>query len=214
MANKTKKWITQNLPYCLGLTIPVFFFLLLTYLGVLWKNSGYNPITTGMSELGAIDAPYSYVANLLGFSLLGATVSFFGFNLLKHIKKTRQAHAAIFLLIIGGVSLFAVGFFPCDSNCVDVTTVGKMHSVLSTISAILIPAAIVLLAHPLYKQFNAKVGYTSFYLGILSFLAGPVMYVPQIENYTGIVQRLGLGFSLVWMMYLSYILMHVRKKLN
>lgn len=212
MAKNTKKWSTQNLPYYLGLTIPLFFFLLITSLGILWKNSGYNPSTTGMSELGAIDAPYRHVANLLGFSLLGGTVSFFGFSLLRHIKKTAQAHLAIFLLIIGGVSLFAVGFFPCDSNCIDVTTIGKMHSVLSTISAILIPTAIILLAHPLYKQFNSKIGYLSFYLGMLSFLAGPAMYLPGIKNFTGLVQRFGLGFSLVWMMYLSYILLHFKKR--
>lgn len=199
------------MPYYLGLIVPVFFFSLLTILGILWKNSGYDPSATGMSELGAVDSPYRHATNFLGFSLLGATISFFGFSLLRQIKRTLQAHGAIFLLIVGGFSLFAVGFFPCDSNCVDVTEVGKMHSILSTVSAILVPTAIVLLAHPLYKQYTAKVGYVSFYLGILSFLAGPVMFLPGIENYTGLIQRLGLGFSLIWMMYVSYILLRLKK---
>ena len=52
-----------------GIIGPVLFFTLLTILGLMW--SGYNPVTTGMSEIGAVDSPFKDIMNYLGFSLFG-----------------------------------------------------------------------------------------------------------------------------------------------
>jgi hypothetical membrane protein len=60
---------TQRLLILSGVIGPVLFFTLLTILGLMWN--GYNPMTTGMSEIGAVDSPFKDIMNYLGFSLFG-----------------------------------------------------------------------------------------------------------------------------------------------
>lgn len=62
-----------NLLIISGIIGPIFFFTLLTILGLIWN--GYNPISTGMSEIGAIDSPFKNLMNYLGFSLLGISLN-------------------------------------------------------------------------------------------------------------------------------------------
>ncbi|MFX0026371.1 MAG: hypothetical protein ACFE8M_08135 [Candidatus Hermodarchaeota archaeon] len=51
------------------------FFTLLTILGLLWN--GYNPISTRMSEIGAIDSPFQNIMNYLELSLLRIPIVIF-----------------------------------------------------------------------------------------------------------------------------------------
>lgn len=210
MVSKKNSSSLDTLPYYVGLLSPVFFFLLLWFVSYLWRNSGYDPVTTGMSELGAVNSPYRHWANFAGFSLLGLSIVYFASHFFKNLpnrKKDIQLSIATACILIGGSALFAVGFYPCDHNCVDITLTSKIHSLLSTVAAIFTSTGIILVAHPLYKLLNKKVGYVSFYLGVLSLLAGPSMFIPGADAYSGLVQRLGLGFSLLWMMYVSYIML-------
>ena len=201
--------MNKKLPFIFGLYSPIVFFVLLCLLGFLWSSSGYNAINTGMSELGAVDSPYRNFMNFFGFSFLGVSISTYGFGLLIFSNKfklsTKNRSYQTFLLIssiltiIAGIFLFIVGFLPCDSNCIDVTTTGKLHSFVSTIPAILMPIAAMLSANALYNLVNKKVGQLSFYLGLASLSSGPLMFLPGSESFTGLIQRLGLGLSLVWM---------------
>lgn len=212
MTTKKISKLHSRIPYFLGIIVPIFFFLLVTSLGNLWNYSGYSQLTVGMSELGAVDSPYRHVMNFLGFSFLGATITLFCISLLNDLTKKLQLSIALIIASIGGFSLFAVGFFPCDSACIDITQTGKMHSLLSTLSAIAISAGAILAAHPLYEVLHKKVGYSSFYLGMLSLMAGPLMFLPGFDAYSGLIQRVGLGFSLLWMMSISYyLIVHEQK---
>jgi len=74
----------------------------------------------------------------------------------------------------------------------------ELHSLTSTIPAILIPLAVVLSAYPISKIWGNRWGYTSFLLGVLSMVSGPIMFIEYLDSYTGLIQRLGLGFSLLW----------------
>ena len=58
-----------------GIIGPILYFLLLTILGLMWQD--YNPITTGMSEIGAVDSPFKNIINYFGFSLLGIFIILF-----------------------------------------------------------------------------------------------------------------------------------------
>lgn len=180
-----------------GIIGPVFYFTILTILGLVWR--GYNPITTGMSEIGAIDAPFRNIMNYFGFSLLGISIVIFSFSF-RYWKDTQSKIARIFLMI-GGLFMFLVGFFPCDPNCIDVTTIGKIHSLTSTIPAIIIPISAMTFALPISKKFGKKWGYLSFYLGLFSMGAGPAMFI--FENYTGLIQRIGIGLSMLWILLIA-----------
>lgn len=99
--------------------------------------------------------------------------------------------------------MFLVGFLPCDSMCIDITIVGRLHSITSTVSAILIPIAIMVFAYPLLKIYGKNWGYFSFYIELASILAGPLMFIEVLSNYTGLIQRIGIGLSLLWIFLVS-----------
>ena len=130
-----------------GMIGPIYYFMLLTFLGLLWE--GYNPITTGMSEIGALDSPFRDIMNYLGFSLLGISIIIFSFGFKLYFKNIVQLNIAYVLLVIGGIFMFLVGFFPCDPQCIDVTLNGQLHSITSTIPAIFLALTAIVLAYPL-----------------------------------------------------------------
>lgn len=196
------KTSTKKLIFLIGIIGPIFYFVLLTILGLLWE--GYDPISTGMSEIGALDSPFRHIMNYLGFSLLGITIVLFSFGLRSYFGKGLLMRIAHILLLLGGGVMFLVGFLPCDSNCIDVTQTGRLHSLTSTITAILIPLGLMTCANPISKKWNKKWGYTSFYMGMLSMAGGPIMFIENMDNYTGLIQRLGLGFSLLWIVLVSF----------
>ena len=196
ISNKTQRLLALS-----GIIDPIFFFTLLTILGLMWI--GYNPITTGMSEIGAVDSPFKDVMNYLGFSLLGIFIVIFSIGFKTYFKNNLQLTIVLILLLIGGIFMFSVGFFPCDPQCIDVTLTGELHSITSTIPAILIPLAAMLSAYPISKTWAKKWGYFSFFLGFLSLATGPIMFIESLFNYTGLIQRLGIGFSLLWIFIIS-----------
>lgn len=55
------KTSTKKLFILIGIIGPIFYFVLLTILGLLSK--GYDPISTGMSEIGAVDSPFKNLMN-------------------------------------------------------------------------------------------------------------------------------------------------------
>jgi len=192
---------TQRLLALSGIIGSIFFFTLLTILGLMWI--GYNPITTGMSEIGAVNSPFKDIMNYLGFSLLGIFIAIFGIGFKAYFKNNLQLIIIFILLVIGGIFMFSVGFFPCDPQCIDVTLTGELHSITSTIPAILIPLAAMLSAYPISKIWGNRWGYASFSLGVFSMASGPIMLLESLYNFTGLIQRLGIGFSLLWIFIIS-----------
>ncbi|MDP3971252.1 MAG: hypothetical protein Q8P90_06225 [bacterium] len=65
------------------------------------------------------------------------------------------------------------------------------------------PLSAMLYATAVTKIWNKKWGYFSFYMGILSMTAGPIMFIPNIEVYLGLVQRFGIGMSLLLMVIVA-----------
>lgn len=192
---------SNKILFIVGIIGPVFYFLLLTTLGLMWK--GYNPTLQSMSEIGSVISPYKDIMNYFGFSLLGVFISFFGVGLLKEFGRGVLQYLTFFLVLIAGVFMFAVGFFPCDAGCVDVTKTGEMHSLTSTVPSITLPLAAIIMATIITKKWGKRWGHISFWLGILSMTSGPIMFIPQVTPYIGIVQRVGIGLSLLWMGLIS-----------
>lgn len=200
------KILTKKLFILIGISGPIFYFVLLTILGLLWE--GYDPISTGMSEIGALDSPFKDIMNFLGFSLLGMTIVLFSFGFRSYFGNSLLIRIAHTLLLLGGFVMFLIGFFPCDEQCIDVTQTGRFHSLASLITAILIPLGLVTSANSISKKWNKAWGYASFYMGVLSMAGGPIMYIEQMNNYAGLVQRLGISFSLLWIVLVSLKIYH------
>lgn len=187
--------------FVVGVVGPIFYFMLLTILGFMW--SGYNPVIQSMSEIGSVVSPYKDIMNYLGFSLLGVSIALYGVGLLKKFGKGVLQYLAFLLVLTAGGFMFAVGFLPCDAGCIDVTQTGKWHSITSTVPSITLPLAAMVMATTITKKWGKKWGYISFGLGVLSMAAGPIMFLPQSVAYLGIIQRGGIGLSLLWMVLIS-----------
>ncbi|MCA9388935.1 DUF998 domain-containing protein [Candidatus Berkelbacteria bacterium] len=185
----------------LGLFGPVFFFSLLGFLGTMWP--GYSPIATGMSELGAVNSPVKTIMNFLGFSTLGITITVFAVGLYNYLRSDWQLKLASLFVLIAGLGMIVVGFLPCDPNCIDTTIIGHSHSLVSMIPAIIMPIGAMVSAHSLAKRWGNAWGRLFFALGFLSLLSGPIMFLDSTISYTGLIQRLGIGGSLLWMMIVS-----------
>jgi len=196
-----KRKTTFNYFIAAGIVGPLFYFFLLALLGYMW--SGYNPIVQSMSEIGSVVSPYKSVMNYLGFSTLGVCISIFGIGLSKEFKRSMPGKISFLLLMVAGIAMLFVGFFPCDAGCVDVTITGTMHSLFSMLPSVALPFAAMVIANDVSKRWGMGWGIFSFWMGILSVFSGPLMFLPETSPYLGLLQRVGIGFSLVWMVTVS-----------
>jgi len=186
-----------------GVVGPVYYSALLTTLGNLW--AGYSPVSDSMSELGAVDSPYRTAMNVFGFMGLGVFLLLFALAYYCQMRKDWRTKSAFSFLLVAGVFMIAVGFLPCDPGCIDVTITGRLHSLASVPQSIALPLAAIFSAFPFSRdsRFGRKWGIGSFWIGVASLATGPLMSLPFSEPITGLVQRLGIGLSLLWMLVVS-----------
>lgn len=194
---------TQKYLSLAGVVGPFFYFLLLAILGQLW--AGYNPVRDSMSELGAVDSPYRTIMNVFGFMGLGVSILLFALVYYYQMERGWLTQLALFFLAIAGVFMIVVGFFPCDAGCIDVTTTSRLHSLTSIPQSIALPLAAISSAFVLGKdsRFGQRWAIASFWLGVASLATGPLMSFSFSQPIIGLVQRLGIGLSLLWMMLIS-----------
>ena len=181
-----------------GIIAPILFSIQLTIIGFYHPN--YNHITQYMSELGAINAPYASIVNT-GFSIGGILILLFSYGLYKELndKKTMGKLIGSALVGISGLSFFLIGFFPCDPNCVNVSTIGIIHSYLSDVTQTpLIFAPLFLL--PTFKK--DKKWQTIYFYSIITIILGITFFIIYkyyfFEGYTGLFQRISFGIPLFW----------------
>ncbi|MCB0689607.1 MAG: DUF998 domain-containing protein [Saprospiraceae bacterium] len=173
-------------------------------LAALW--TGYDSIIQHMSELGGVESPYMTIMNVAGFMGVGILILIFsyGFFTVEFTKNTWYKLATVFLWI-AGIFMVIVGFFPCDAGCIDVTTTGQLHSLTSIPQSIALPLAIVFAAfgHQMETVWNKSWFGISLVLGFGSLLMGPLMSSGQYDAYVGLLQRIGIGFCLLWIGFYS-----------
>lgn len=186
-----------------GITGPVAYMGLVAGLGAL--VNGYDPIRDSMSELGAVDSPHGRVMNVGGFMGLGMAIVAFaaGYHLV--LRGRRLAGVATGLLVLAGGFMVAVGFFPCDAGCVDVTATGRLHSLTSAPQAVALPAAAMVSGWVLRDDGRLGAGWQvlSFWTGLVALGIGPLVGADLLPTVAGLVQRAGMGLSLVWMVAVS-----------
>jgi len=194
-----------------GILGPIIYTIVLTALGMMWPS--YDPVSQYMSELGAVDAPHAIIMNTFGFSLLGIFFILFGFGLYLGLRKHAVTTISIILIVVAGISMFAVGFFPCDPGCNNVTPTGIAHSLTATIPAIVMPIGILLSAYSLRKDHNWQGHWwlLSLVFGVTSVLLSPLGMVPMLNSVRGLVQRIGIGIPLLWMEIMSIKLLLLTK---
>lgn len=185
-------------------TGPVVLIPLSTILGVLWD--GYDPIRDTQSELGAVDSPFRDAMNFGGFFVLGVSILAFAAVYTLILPRTMLCALVVVLLLVAGFGMGAVAFFPCDAGCVDVTSVGRTHGLLSAPGAIGLPSAAILSAL-LFRStalFGVRWQVASFWIGLLSLASGPVIALDLLDGGLGLLQRAAMWPPLLWMSAVSW----------
>jgi len=104
------------------------------------------------------------------------------------------------LIFISGLSFFLIGFFPCDPDCINYSTIGIIHAYLSDLAQFpLIIAPLFLL--PTFKKTNNW--YNIYILSIIVIILGIIFFIIYKSNFfqehTGLLQRISFGIPLTWL---------------
>ena len=196
-----------------GLIGPIIYFIVLIVLGTLWE--GYDPISQGMSELGAADSPYAFFMNLFGFQLLGIFIIAFGIGLNRYLNSKWVSKIGIALIVIGGIDLIIVGFFPTDVGGITSTFVGLVHDITATMASNVIILGMIFLGL-LFRGETVWKNYWVFTLALAlaSLSLSPFPLFSENNEYLGLFQRLGIGFALFWMAIISIKMIYLIHKLK
>lgn len=195
-------WL-QKVTALVGILGPIINITVFIVLGLLYP--GYNPISQFISELATSEAPHNIIMNTLGFNLFGFYIIVFGIGLYLGINKYKLTKVSLILFIITGIFIFALAWFPCDPGYNNQTITGIGHIVLTTISGIMMPLAILLLIYPLRNDHNWR-GYWWFFfvlLGVFLIIFSTLAMLYSFSLISGLVQRLGLGVPLSWIFVMS-----------
>lgn len=86
-----------------GIIGPLFFFAWISILGILYD--GYSPISQMMSEIGAVDSPYSSLLQYGGFSELGIAWTSFTYLLLYKLKNDWGRNVGLGLIFVASIMI-------------------------------------------------------------------------------------------------------------
>ena len=192
-----KRSIRQGLAIC-GIIGPILFTIVLITLGFL--HPGYNHITQYMSELGAVNAPYANIKNT-GLFIVGALIAFFSFGMYIDLndKKTKATMIGSSLIFISGISFLLIGFFPCDPDCINFTTIGMIHGYLANTAQfpLIIAPYFLLTNFKIYKKWDSIYYYSI--ISIILVVTSFAVYKSHIfEGYVGLLQRISFGIPILW----------------
>jgi len=193
--------ILRILAVC-GIVGPIIYAIVLTLLGSLWP--GYNPIRQYMSELGAVNAPHAIAMNVLGFQLLGIFMIGYGFGLYRGIGKGWDSKIGVALIVIAGVNMVLVGFFPCDPGCVDESPTGIAHAITATIASIATTLGMLVISLRLRKDSRWRSFWVfTLAIAVVAIFLSPLPMFSIFSPWAGLLQRLGMGLALFWMEVMS-----------
>jgi len=181
-----------------GIIAPIFFLISITLLGMILDD--YNPIIQHISEIGGINSPLKTFFSMI-FLIFGSLIAAFSIGLKKEFKKN-VSHNLFFL---GAFFIAITGIFPCDDYCINFTLEGRIHTIASNLFSILMPIAVISSIPDLFneKKFGKNWAYISFALGIVSIIAGLVMYSPFFLSHLGLIQRIKIISPLFWIFLVS-----------
>ncbi|MCP8308657.1 MAG: DUF998 domain-containing protein [archaeon] len=200
--SNTKTDTTQMLLAICGIIGPILYTIVVITLGFL--RPGYNHVMQFMSELGEVGSQNAIIMNIAGFQLLGVLMIGFAFGLYRGTGRGIASKISAALVVVAGSGLVAVGFFPCDPGCVNVSFTGFMHSITATIPAVAMGFAPLVISLRMKNDILWE-GYWLYSLStsIVTIILSPLTFLTVFEPWAGALQRLSMAVGLLWIMVIS-----------
>jgi hypothetical membrane protein len=177
-------------------------------LGVI--QTGYDPVTQLISELGETGAPYAGIMHA-GFIMTGLLMVLFSYSVSTLIGKSLPGAIGSGLIVLSGILFIAMGFFSCDAGCLPLTLPGMIHLQLGLIASVTAVAAAFLLGYSM-RQSGRWNGYWQYSVmtGALVLLILPAFVFAGDSD--GLVQRFMMGVIFLWIEVLAIRFFHVCRK--
>jgi hypothetical membrane protein len=188
-----------------GVFAPLMLAILVLVLGQI--TPGYNPFTDTVSQLGTHDKPYSTLMNtgLIAYGLCIGGAIYGLYRILYHIPRTK---ILTLLLSIYSLGIIFLGIFP-DSPSYQNTSfyTDIVHNTFSAISYLALLIAMVFTTKIVQIEETLKPVAS---LGIAIFVFNlplPIIIVFDLfEPIGGLLQRLFIASSLLWLVFISLFL--------
>jgi hypothetical membrane protein len=186
-----------------GILGPIVFTIVIVILGFQWH--GYNHLTQAISELGATNAPNMNL-QAANFVVLGILTILFATGLWLHNRSFRTSGI---LVAIYGVAAIVAGPVHCDPGCPVVTssTIQILHNVDALIAFVAFAFA------PLFfwqsaktiPKWNKTAQWSLNFANVSIPLVATYLAIAtlSLSPYTGLLQRVFLGFLFAWLIMMS-----------
>lgn len=189
----------ENLFLRAGILATPWWAVTLLLFGTLEPN--YSHLYKAVSELGAFGASNSLAMNFFCFFLTGVLVILTGFGFKSVLEKNTLSASSAWWLIALGVML-AGAAVPADFKLYFESPWTLVHSFFVMLGVI--PFIVVSWkAHYTLKKLNISSAFISYW----PLLIVPTFFLHGVLNQGGLVQRLTILIVLIWVSYLSWILL-------
>jgi hypothetical membrane protein len=199
----------------LGVMGPIIFFIIM-YLVLPSFYPDYNSANQHISQLGAVDSPVKIFANVLGFYTFGVSLILFSLATLR-LQRLDKGHrlSAVFLMLTG-ISVSLVSFFPCDKACAATTGTGIVHLALAGTQLLFLVLSVFTfsLSKPLEPRFGPRIR-LMFYIWLVPSLLWFSNVILGFHNEgVGLIQRISLGMTYAFVVLQGIIYSAHYKKIN
>jgi hypothetical membrane protein len=180
-----------------GVIAPILFTAVLLILGFIHPD--YNHVTQYMSELGAVNAPYTVIMNTAGIPLLGLLIIAFAFALDHGVNNGKGSKICPILIVISGVSFVLCGIFRCDPGCIPISTVGIIHDYVCFIAQYSLIFAPFFMYHRLVMDQRWRNYHIySLTFPVIAIFIAIVFKFQGSDELVGLFQRISFGVPLLW----------------
>ena len=167
----------------------------------------YNHIKNMISELNERGSPYSLQIGYFGFLPIGIVTLYFIWRLKSDIVHSRRSIVGLLFIALSGVDWIVTVLAPCDQGCPisgDISLAQKIHNLSGILTLVLVPVGVYLLIKPLKDSgFGKAVTVMSVITVVAIVMSFAVLIFDIFPDAHGLIQRIDLGFFLVYLSILS-----------
>lgn len=194
-----------------GILSPIIYVITVAVGGFL--DPTYSHIGKTVSELVQIGAPNRDLLNIL-LVVYNILIIPFAFGLYYSLKKGLTRSLIVIALVLTGILGTAVTvFFPLDANGASVSFTGTMHLV---VVGLVVPCTFVFMLGFWNSVRNddhwGKLGLFSIAVFVLTLISGIATAAFVHSDYRGLLERITIGSTLLWLEVVSIKLYYITKK--